>query len=313
MKRAVWRLALASACALVGYPHHSMTPALATAIYVAYGVDALDLTWIRDDDCVVVVHNDRRLSPTACRHAQVTHVHADGNVGFGRAVMLALDAVATPRSVICNPDTVLQPAHWDLLRAGGPLELATVPLVEPSGRPTIVSSSYPTPLSLILTAFRAGRLAPRGTRRRAVAETALRLAPADVEAARASGTSARFPLHERWLSGAVLSVDTGLLRQTGLDPNYFLYFEDLDLCRRIARSHPEAVGVVHLVAPGIHLVGGSARTWRDRRLVSAARLTSATRYARTQQGPGWLAAAIVLAGAARFSLPCSTSANGSTG
>lgn len=66
--------------------------------------------------------------------------------------------------------------------------------------------------------------------------------------------SARFD----WLSGASLMIRSSVFETTGLlDENYFLYYEEIDLCRRAAKQGwqcwyvPES-RIVHLVgkAPG---------------------------------------------------------------
>lgn len=60
-----------------------------------------------------------------------------------------------------------------------------------------------------------------------------------------------------WANGACLVVRTDLLRQLGgLDEGFFMYFEDVDLCRRI---HRQGYRVYHLAeAEIVHLVGRSS-------------------------------------------------------
>lgn len=54
-----------------------------------------------------------------------------------------------------------------------------------------------------------------------------------------------------FLSGAFMFCRTGLLKALGgFDPRYFLYFEDVDLCRRVQRTHrtvyyPDATVIHH--------------------------------------------------------------------
>ena len=52
-------------------------------------------------------------------------------------------------------------------------------------------------------------------------------------------TPGQWPLAERWFSAAVCSIDTESLRSIdGFDTGYFLYFEDVDLARRLGRRYP---------------------------------------------------------------------------
>ena len=66
-----------------------------------------------------------------------------------------------------------------------------------------------------------------------------------------------------WANGACLMVRTDLLRKLGgLDEGFFMYFEDVDLCRRI---HRQGYRVCHLAeAEIVHLVGRSSGRAVDR-------------------------------------------------
>jgi len=92
-----------------------------------------------------------------------------------------------------------------------------------------------------------------------------------------------------WLSGSCL-----LLRRTafeavgGFDPAYFMYFEDLDLCRRLAAT---GWASVHVPAAVVAHTGGHA-TRRDpatARAMLAAHHASAYRYLSAQYPAGWQA------------------------
>jgi GT2 family glycosyltransferase len=68
-----------------------------------------------------------------------------------------------------------------------------------------------------------------------------------------------------WLSGACLLVRRGAFEEAGLfDEDFFLYFEDIDLCRRLSEN-----GFKIIFFPAVRVVhaGGastSARRWRSR-------------------------------------------------
>ena len=95
-----------------------------------------------------------------------------------------------------------------------------------------------------------------------------------------------------WLSGSCL-----LLRRTafdevgGFDPGYFMYFEDLDLCRRLADAGWESVYVPSAVVEHT----GAHSTRRSRNAMLRAHHASAYRYLSGQyRGPRWLPVRIAL-------------------
>ena len=259
-----------------------MTGADTTAVYVAYRTPALDLSWIPADAPVVVVHNDDALDQASVRHPAVTHLHSGANVGFGAAVNAALDRVATTRVLLANPDLQATPEHWQALTSGEQDDVVSVPVVDPGGGATAGASPYPTPWSLVLTGWRVGRWLGRGSRLR----QAVRAPSAEV------GT---WPLSERWVSCAVISIDTGRLRQVGgFDPGYSLYMEDVDLCRRLAARFPSMRAVVADVAPAVHAVSASS-AGAGRRAADLRYARSTRRYAGQRRGVGWRLAAPALA------------------
>lgn len=256
----------------------------ATVVVVAFGIDCLDLRWLPEHAAVIVVHNDDRLNPADVGHRRVRHLHMHANVGFGAAVNAALPEVATHRVVLVNPDMVLRKEHWTLLEDAPEDQVLTLPIMGADDRPTIVVSRYPGPMKLLLMGWRVGRLFRRGG--------LLRRVPARINERRAAATGA-VPVTAWWASAALLSLPTQVLRNLGgFDERFFLYFEDVDLFRRMAQVAPHLViRVVQPVGPlPSHLVGGSAAAGA----VESIRLTSAIRYAQTQKGPGWRAAEALL-------------------
>lgn len=258
----------------------------------------IDLEWIPDSVRVVLVHNDSSLVRERVCHPGVEHVEAGGNVGFGAAVNRALAHVETERVVLCNPDARLTPEHWNALVDAAPDELVTVPLADGDGAPTSVTSAYPTPLTHLVSGYRLGRWVPRGRASRAWAGRALgSWGRAHVDSLESpTGTWA---LSERWASGAVLSVDAARLRDIGgFDDRYFLYYEDVDLCRRMSAADPSLRVRVAATSPGVHTVGasGTRSTPAD---AERARVTSAVRYAHDEHGIGWRSCERLLARRAR--------------
>jgi N-acetylglucosaminyl-diphospho-decaprenol L-rhamnosyltransferase len=274
-----------------------------TAIYVSFRTAALDLSWLPADADVIIVHNDDSLDRASCGHPRVRHVESGGNVGFGVAVNLGLAVSNTERVAVVNPDTKLRLAHWMALMDAEPNEVVAVPLVDGQGRPTSMVSGYPTPPSLVLTAFRVGRWFPRGGRARRLLAPALgrwgRAHQESLSLGAEGGGS--WPAGERWASGAVCSFDTERLRAVGgFDPRYFLYLEDTDLGRRLAARWPDLRVRLAECAPGVHEVGGSAAAGPAYREAQRRYTESAATYAASETGPGWRLARALLAGRGRW-------------
>lgn len=274
-------------------PSDARTTVDATVVYVAYGIEELDLAWIPDSTRVIVVHNDGLLRPAGMRHPAVESLHLGANVGFGAAVNAVMPLVSTGRLILANPDTRLGRVQFEALAAGGREEIITVNLRDDEGGPTAAVGAYPTPFTALLHAFRVGRWLPRTGRLRSLA---VRLLGRDGRAHRdgLAATSGRWPLRDRWVSGAVVSFPTHLVRSVGgFDDRYFLYVEDIDLCERIAAACPSAELVVADVAAGTHTVGGTAAEGSSR-VVARHRATSWHIYASRRSGSGWqLARALI--------------------
>lgn len=269
-----------------------------TLVFVAYGVEAIDLSWAASDVPVVIVRNDALLMPVD--RAGVTYTGDGDNVGFGAGVNRALPFVKTARVVICNPDVQLTAAQLDALGAADSDEVLTVRLVDNDARPTSVINRYPTPLALLLMALRLGRLIPRHSRARRILSLTLGRWGRD-HGRSLTGGGSDYPLATHWPSGAVLSVATERLRQVGgFNDDYFLYFEDVDLAQRLAQRYPAMrVRVVDTPAAR-HGVGGSAVSIADRQMVERERWASASRYAHHRPGWRWRAVEATLAAFGRL-------------
>ncbi len=265
-----------------------------TVVYVSYGTDRLDLSWIPDDTTVVVVHNDDRLADSACAHDGVIHIRPDRNVGFGAGINLALPVVRTRRVILCNPDTRLDATHFAALDDADDETIVAVPLVEPNGVPNAIVNPYWNAPAFLATAWRLGRWAPRGGRRlRLVAPLLGRWGRAHGEAL--TLTPGEWPIAHRWLSAAVVSMPVDALRSVGgFDESYFLYFEDADLHQRLTRAMPDLRVRLADLPPGRHEVGGCARGRNEARVAARHRRRSARTYAARQPGVAWRLAEALL-------------------
>ncbi len=73
----------------------------------------------------------------------------------------------------------------------------------------------------------------------------------------------------------------------GFDPRYFLYYEDLDLCARLAVAFPNLRATLAVTPPGRHQVGAAgSQTPTDVRATAKLRLDSAITYAARPPGNG---------------------------
>ena len=183
----------------------------------------------------------------------------DRNAGFAAGNNAALRQIlAHPRPPdycwLLNPDTVVRPgagrALADSLDRNPRIGIVGSRLEGPDGTPQRSAFRFPSVLGEWENGFRFGPVS-RLLRRHVVAPPV------------------RSDAHVvDWVSGASLMVRRTVLDQIGLlDEGYFLYFEEVDLCRRAARAGwrccyvPES-RVVHLVSQSTGVDGGPARAQR---------------------------------------------------
>lgn len=153
----------------------------------------------------------------------------DDNLGFARAVTAGVDRSTGDAVLLLNPDTVVHPGSLERLVA----HLQTHPRCGAVGPRTVsvdgsvLRSVFPYPGLGVTMLGSLGR--PRPPRLH-------RLRPSTVEA----------------LSGAALCLRRAALEDVGgLDTDFFMYGEDMDLCYRLARSgwsvdHVPTATVTHL-------------------------------------------------------------------
>jgi GT2 family glycosyltransferase len=159
-------------------------------------------------EVTVVDNSSSKDVRTVALRRGATYVEAATNLGFARAVNLALrELVAGPPVdvLLLNPDAVLEPDHLAalsacLLRAGNERVAAAAPrLVGPDGGIQRVAWPFPSPARAWLEAFGLGRL----------------------------------PSRSRFVIGAVLLLRWEALHDVGLfDERFFLYAEEADWQRR---------------------------------------------------------------------------------
>jgi GT2 family glycosyltransferase len=172
-------------------------------------------------------------------HPWVELIEAPENLGFARACNLGFETVATPYVLFLNPDAVLPTSALRTLVAFAdthPRAGVLAPAIRVGGDAWQHVGGLLTPSHVVRVAAAFGAPPP-----------GYRVLEGGDEAVRTD-----------WLSGAILLVRSELFRRLGgFDPRFFLYFEETDLCRRIAEAGWEiwAVGA----ARGEHAAGASAR------------------------------------------------------
>jgi GT2 family glycosyltransferase len=216
--------------------------------------------------CVMVVDNSPLPALRATAEANgASYLHVPNNVGFGAGHNLALQRqLRTSRyHLVCNPDIICTPRVLDDLCAfmdRNPAAGLVMPrILYPDGQPQHLCKLLPTPADLLLRRF----LGKRGARLLQRQRERYELQGLDLSAPRSIPS----------LSGCFMFMRTAILQQVGLfDPRFFLYMEDVDLCRRIG-----AVSQT-LYYPHARVIHGYAKgSYRDPHLLRL-HLASAVRY-----------------------------------
>ncbi|MFT2752259.1 glycosyltransferase [Clavibacter sp. Sh2088] len=218
-------------------------PALLAVVVVNYGSadlvreNVLPLVERLDDALLVVVDNrttdaerERVRELAAHPSTRVHGVYPDGNTGFGTGMNIGVAAareLGAREFLLLNPDATIEPDQLAVLRdavAADPLALVAPLILRPDG------STWFRGSDLYLAD---GRI--RGAARRA----------------QHPGQAV-----EPWLTGACLLVTDELwTRVGGFSDDYFLYWEDVDLSRKVV----EAGGSLRVVeeAVAVHAEGGT--------------------------------------------------------
>jgi GT2 family glycosyltransferase len=230
---------------------------------------------------VVVADNASTDDGAAVARHYGAHVLPLPNIGFGAAVNAVADAVPhVDAYLLLNPDGALDPGSFaglvgalrddDRLAAVGPV------MRYPDGRFGISSGPEPSMAKEWLAALRVDRLVPRRLAAVAARSPWLRrrvglLGYVAVEPASAGPASAGPASELRqadWLSGFCVLVRATAFREVGgFDPRFFLYFEDVDLCRRLRERGWSVATVAASVAD--HTESTSTKAVGKRRLYRA--------------------------------------------
>ncbi|MGY1786517.1 glycosyltransferase family 2 protein [Geodermatophilus sp. SYSU D00698] len=198
----------------------------------------------------------------AAAHPHVRLLRTGGNVGYGAAVNAGLAGAPGRYALVANPDVRFEPGSVDELLAVA-ARWPRAATVGPAIR-TPEGELYPSARELPRLSTGAGH-ALVGWAWPGNPWTARYRREREAPRERTAG----------WLSGSCFLVDLEAFRAVGgFDPGYFMYFEDVDLGRRLGRA-----GWLHVYAPSAVVVheGGHA-TRREPHRMQRVHHTSALRY-----------------------------------
>jgi GT2 family glycosyltransferase len=231
----------------------------------------------RDADLLDLVVIDNASSDSTreilARDAGWARVLLEGtNHGFARGCNIGLAQVMSPYTLFLNPDAAIEPPALRTMlefmeeraSAGivGPATLCG-PKDQSQLQPT---GPYPTPWSVV-------RDTAPFLRRRSHAVT---IVPGSA------------PMRTGWVCGAILMIRTALMRELGgFDPRFFLYWDEVDLCRRAEYAGCENWALGTALA---HHVVGASSGGAPRVGTAVAKHYYQSRYYYMAKHHGWLAA-----------------------
>lgn len=184
-------------------------------------------------------------------YPQINVLSIDKKAGYGENHNANLQRATGRYFVIMNSDMTVEP---DIFRALGnyldqhsDVGIVTPKILNEDGSIQGLNKRHPTILDLALRRFLPNRLRP------------LFQARLDYYEMRDVGYDHFYDVP--FISGAFMFCRTDLLKTIkGFDPRYFLYFEDVDLCRRVQLTHRTVyypdVSVVHFWQRAAH------KNWR---------------------------------------------------
>lgn len=236
--------------------------------------------------CVVVdnASRDGSAEHLAEHHPDVELIRLQQNVGFGRANNAALPKVHTPYLLLLNTDAFMTPESLqrsiDYMQAHPECGVLGGHLLNRDGSSQPSARGFPTPWNVFLLHTGLGRWFPN----------APRIDPPDWDATRPQACD--------WVPGCYFLMRKSVIDRVGLfDPLFFLYAEEVDLCRRVKQAGWQ----VHFF-PGaqvIHLGGESAKSDADltaHRQIDALAIESSLLYFRKHHGRLGLVAHVLLEG-----------------
>jgi N-acetylglucosaminyl-diphospho-decaprenol L-rhamnosyltransferase len=215
------------------------------------------------DRLVVVDNGSTDASVSVAESLADTVITGHGNIGYGAASNLGVASLSSDAALFVNPDCVIEPADIatvvEVLAKHSEIGAVAPSMVYPSGTVGISGGPAPSLAKEWLGAHQVDKCLPARVRaiagelgRRGYGPRLLQYAdPAHFEGLR----------DMYWVSGYCMAVRLeAFSRVGGFDPRFFLYFEDVDLCKRLAEAGWRVVCVgdakaIHLESASTSVVG----------------------------------------------------------
>ncbi|MEU5941260.1 glycosyltransferase family 2 protein [Micromonospora sp. NPDC047548] len=196
---------------------------------------------------VVVVDNASSDDSVEVAAQYTPHVIRSSNVGFGKAINAAVEQFPDAEAyLLLNPDAALTPdSYAELSRALQ--DDAKIGVVAPQmryadGEPGISAGPDVSLAKEWLAALRVDHMVPGRVKRELAKSQLLRSRLPMLDYLDKSGSAAAADV--AWVSGFCMLVRATAFRDiNGFDPSFFLYFEDVDLCRRLRGAGWRVVSV----------------------------------------------------------------------
>ncbi|MDP5158294.1 MAG: glycosyltransferase family 2 protein [Flaviramulus sp.] len=162
-----------------------------------------------------------------CNDSKVEYIFNNKNVGFGAAHNIAFQRAFQLNSeyhILLNPDVYFKPETiiglFEKAESDSSIGLLTPKIVYPNGDTQHLCKLIPTPKDLILRRF----IPSQKIKKQLENRYELRFFSYQKEA--------EIPI----LSGCFMMIRTAVLKKiNGFDERFFMYLEDVDLCRRIGK------------------------------------------------------------------------------
>ncbi|MFC4065151.1 glycosyltransferase family 2 protein [Actinoplanes subglobosus] len=191
-------------------------------------------------DTVVVVDNSSTDDSVEVARRYTPHVMSLPNVGFGKAINAAAGTLPDADAYfLLNPDCQLDATAFAALVTAletDPRAGVVAPLMRyPDGKYGVSSGSDPSMAKEWLAALRVDEMVPAGVRRSLARSAFLRSKIRMLDYLDKEPTAETRQVD--WVSGFCMLARAEAFRQIGgFDPGFFLYFEDVDLCKRLREA-----------------------------------------------------------------------------
>lgn len=174
-------------------------------------------------EIILVDNSDEHLEELAGKFPKTKYIGSKGNIGMGAGNNMGLGKAVGDNILILNPDTRLEPGAlremWDYLLSHPDAGIVGPRLKYPDGEFQESARKFPRFLMPFIRRTFIGRFIHEKE-----TESDARMKQCELGGI----------CEPDWIMGSCLLVRGDLLRRMGgFDDRYFMYFEDIDLCRQV--------------------------------------------------------------------------------